>query len=63
MSSNDQEAKEAKASKSERKKILKIITDLMRNASSCTGSLWSYNNLESEFNAAVKCPITFSQKK
>jgi hypothetical protein len=63
MSNNVQEAKETKASKSERKKISRIITDLMRSAASCTGSLRSYDDLESEFNAAVKCPITFSQNK
>jgi hypothetical protein len=54
---------EPKESKSERKKLSKIITDLMRNAYTCTGSLRPYDDIESDFNTAVGCPIIFSQNK
>ncbi len=48
---------------SERAKLSRIITDLLDNAFSCTGAMRPYEDVESDFLKAVRCPITFSQNK
>jgi hypothetical protein len=47
----------------EKSKLSRIITELLDNAFSCTGSMRPYEDVESDFLRVVRCPITFSQNK
>lgn len=53
----------AKESEFSRSRISKVIKDLLEKATRLDGSLRDYEEVESEFNREVGCPIVFSQNK